>query len=563
MRTYIWSGIAVAIGSGLAFFAGTHVGSAQAAPPRPVAEACAAAPAIAATERAVESQQATSPSRSGDGAPEDAGKPTHPAARDERQWPHQAWPSEDAAGLRLFSKVRFLWIRPEPKRSNKWLGYLSLGDSIRLKGGDKETAFAGKSHSVHCHSWYAVEPRGYVCVNEDKAGFDGNDADIKELVARRADRMKPWPYQYGESTGTPVYQGIPPTHRQRRNESRLEDHLARVRQARSAKSDKERVAIDPMFEGVDLQLTGKEPPRLIDLGPRGRTNKHKIVRGSTLGFTDAFDVDGRSWVMTWDRGVVPRDRVKLYPQSTFEGVALDDKVRLPIAFFRKAQAQYRRDGDTLVATGADWPRHGHVMVTDERIEHDGKSYLVSKQDGLLVGVDNVSVARRSHEIPPQIRAYKKGRRTWVDVSVLRGWLVAYEYDKPVYATMVSPGRGGVPKHGVDPLETASTPVGRFRITGKFVTATMVSNASKDVVHDEVMYTQNFTGPYALHGAYWHDEWGVGKSGGCVNLAPIDARRLFKWSEPQLPAGWHAVQLVTGYAGAKEEYDRATLVYVHK
>ena len=54
-----------------------------------------------------------------------------------------------------------------------------------------------------------------------------------------------------------------------------------------------------------------------------------------------------------------------------------------------------------------------------------------------------------------------------------------------------------------------------------------------------------------------------KSGGCVNLAPIDARRLFAWTEPQLPAGWHSVQLVTGYENALSEYQRATLVYVHK
>jgi hypothetical protein len=268
--------------------------------------------------------------------------------------------------------------------------------------------------------------------------------------------------------------------------------------------------------------------------------------------------------MTWDKGIIPRDRVKPYPKSDFHGVAITDEVRLPIAFFRREQPRYRLSADGKVEETKDkWARHSWVAVTEESVDHEGKRYVVTKQDGLLLDVDGVSVARRSHAIPPQIEEVKEGRRTWVDVSVLGGWLVAYEYDKPVYATLVSPGRGGVPKGDIDPLETASTPVGRFRITGKFLTATMISNASKDIIHDEVMFTQNFTGPYALHGAYWHDEWGEKKSGGCVNLAPVDARRLFAWSEPELPAGWHSVQLVTGYDNALAEYQRATLVYVHK
>ena len=480
------------------------------------------------------------------------------------RWPYTSWPLDQAAGARLWSKVRFLWVRPEPKRSNKWFGYLSLGDSVRLRGGDKEAAYVGKSDSVHCDSWYAVEPRGYVCTSDERVSFDGDTPIMQALTSRRADASSAWPYHYAESTSTPVYQTIPPKHKQRRRESRLEEHLAKVRRGRQAKTDADKIAIDPGFAGVDLQLTGKQAPRLLDLGPRGRTNKTKVVRGSTLAFTDEFDADGRSWLMTWDRGIVPRDRVKVYDRSPFHGVAVNDEIQLPIAFFRREQPKYRRTDDgQVVVTDESWPRHGHVMVTEEQIDVGGKRYVVTKEDGLLVSVDGISVARRSYAIPPRIESMNEGRRTWVDISILKGWLVAYEYDKPVYATLVSPGRGGVPKHGVDPLETASTPVGRYRITGKFLTATMISNASKDIVHDEVMYTQNFTGPYALHGAYWHDEWGEKKSGGCVNLSPIDARRLFMWTEPRLPAGWHSIQLVTGYPNALAEYQRATLVYVHK
>lgn len=36
---------------------------------------------------------------------------------------------------------------------------------------------------------------------------------------------------------------------------------------------------------------------------------------------------------------------------------------------------------------------------------------------------------------------------------------------------------------------------------------------------------------ALHGAYWHDNFGVPMSQGCVNLRIPDAKWLFRWCTP--------------------------------
>jgi lipoprotein-anchoring transpeptidase ErfK/SrfK len=58
--------------------------------------------------------------------------------------------------------------------------------------------------------------------------------------------------------------------------------------------------------------------------------------------------------------------------------------------------------------------------------------------------------------------------------------------------------------------------------------------------EDVPWIMYFSGSYALHGAFWHSEFGRTKSHGCVNLSPEDARRIFGWTEPQLPEGWHGV-----------------------
>jgi lipoprotein-anchoring transpeptidase ErfK/SrfK len=57
---------------------------------------------------------------------------------------------------------------------------------------------------------------------------------------------------------------------------------------------------------------------------------------------------------------------------------------------------------------------------------------------------------------------------------------------------------------------------------------------------DVPYVQFFDGAVALHGTYWHRDFGRAHSHGCVNLAPIDARWLFDFTEPHLPDGWFAI-----------------------
>ena len=140
-------------------------------------------------------------------------------------------------------------------------------------------------------------------------------------------------------------------------------------------------------------------------------------------------------------------------------------------------------------------------------------------------------------------------RKWIDVSILRQTLVAYEGMRPVFATMVSTGADGLG----DPKETHSTVLGAFLIHTKHVTVTMSSDESGDVYDlQDVPYTQFFHEGYALHGAYWHDGFGTPRSHGCINLSPHDAAWLFAWTDPEVPKGWHGKLQLRG----------GTLIHTH-
>jgi lipoprotein-anchoring transpeptidase ErfK/SrfK len=127
---------------------------------------------------------------------------------------------------------------------------------------------------------------------------------------------------------------------------------------------------------------------------------------------------------------------------------------------------------------------------------------------------------------------------WIDVDLTQQQLTAYQGNAPVFQALVSTGLPGTP-----------TVVGQFRIYWKLLAADM---AGPGYYLPAVPYTMYFLRGYSLHGTYWHHNFGHPMSHGCVNLRTEDAKWLFDWTDPLLPAG--ATQIQSNGGG--------TLVVVH-
>ena len=264
----------------------------------------------------------------------------------------------------------------------------------------------------------------------------------------------------------------------------------------------------------------------------------ELRTGSTVAYVSDLKIGDKDYLLGADLSYFPKDRVTPYPHYEFKGLDLGSEVKLPLAFFRgKDRPKLRRAGDTFEETGQTFTRLSHVALTGQNAEVAGDKYLETA-DGSWVKAKDAVVPTPSGK-PPWGTETPKGRATWIEVSVTQGWLIAYENTTPVFTTLVSPGRGGPAKADEDPIEEARTPLGVFPISGKFATATM--EAPGNLIHSAVPWTQNFSGPHALHSAYWHDDFGNYKSGGCINLSPLDGKKIFEWTEPALPAGWHGIR----------------------
>jgi lipoprotein-anchoring transpeptidase ErfK/SrfK len=104
---------------------------------------------------------------------------------------------------------------------------------------------------------------------------------------------------------------------------------------------------------------------------------------------------------------------------------------------------------------------------------------------------------------------------WIDLDLSDQRLVAYVGTVPVYAVRVSTGVARMP-----------TPKGQFHIYRKLA-ATLMSGPGYYLPN--VPWTMYFHKSYAVHGTYWHDNFGRPMSHGCVNLPTPDAKWMYDWT----------------------------------
>jgi len=116
----------------------------------------------------------------------------------------------------------------------------------------------------------------------------------------------------------------------------------------------------------------------------------------------------------------------------------------------------------------------------------------------------------------------------IEISLDRQFLTAYESNVPVFAARVATGQVHY-----------ETPTGWFRTFHKRPTYHMTGGADETSVFDlpGVPWDSYFTeGGAAMHGTYWHNDFGHPHSHGCVNMTPQDARWIYRWTLPSVPSG---------------------------
>jgi lipoprotein-anchoring transpeptidase ErfK/SrfK len=417
--------------------------------------------------------------------------------------------------------------------------------------------------------WYEVTGGGFICGNYGTTKLDTPDVKFA-TVAPNLNEPLPYVYASNAKHGTPLYKTVPSREQMLKYEPYLEKKdepdggtsparpapsepvTARpLTETASVAADAGLALLDPGMADAGIGVEDeKEKPWWQQENIKDRLHEVKLehleadsddllarrmVKGFYVAVDRTFRWNERTWYKTTKGLVAPADRFWVASASKFQGVALDGAaLKLPIAWGyggRKQVATYRIDEKQALTNDKSLDRFAPVALTGKSQEIAKTKYLETA-DGTWLKSAHVRVT----EPGPLPKDLAPGER-WIDVDISSQTVVAFVGDRPVYATLISTG-----KHNKDKEKDHSTPTGEWRIREKHVTTTMDGDgtAAGDLPYsiEDVPYVQFFHKAYALHGAFWHGNYGVQMSHGCVNLSPLDAKWLFFFTNPTLPAGFH-------------------------
>ncbi len=481
---------------------------------------------------------------------------------------------------KIAARAMETFVYEQPSLGAKKLGYLRAGAIVETKG-----KVTGKGSGC-AQGFIPIEPAGYVCLGQATANLD--DAIVKASWRRPSTEAGlPYGYAVVRNQGAPFYTRLPTTAEAKAMEPDWDYHMKTLSGAEADESKEGAYPqLSAMGQGFPIEpspgvlapwatdnkddamppflLNGGVVPNLSGLAWSQRTgydggtscdpkNKGCIPLDAArprkrlgISFVSTFPYEGRRWLLSTDLLLMPADRVRLVRGTSFHGVELGKgKLELPIVFVRKENAQrYEFDGKRMNKKEDLAWRVALPAATKQRIVA-GVRYHELK-DGTYAAESDIVRLDPIKKLP---KWGKDGER-WIEINLAKQTLMAVEGDKPVYATLVSTGAGGLASPKDNPYVT---PRGIFRVHTKHVASTMDSNQPEaEFELRDVPYIQYFKDGYALHAAYWHDQFGQPRSHGCINLAPIDARWVFFFTKPELPPGWHGVmKALTG-----------TVVWIH-
>jgi hypothetical protein len=167
------------------------------------------------------------------------------------------------------------------------------------------------------------------------------------------------------------------------------------------------------------------------------------------------------------------------------------------------------------------------------VEPDDAGYLWYKVDDDKKKAPSFYVLARHMRriLPEELTPISPGANKRIQVSLTEQRLDCYEGDKMVFSTLVASGGGGF-----------ATLKGEHAVVYKQISRHMYSDPEQEAFSDPdffdlpgVPFNIFFTTlGHAIHGTYWHGDYGRPRSHGCLNVTPEAARWIWRWTEPAGP-----------------------------
>jgi len=192
------------------------------------------------------------------------------------------------------------------------------------------------------------------------------------------------------------------------------------------------------------------------------------------------------------------------------------------------QSDYKLE-DVLAATGNFDPNPTEAVFNNQKVAYPKQQLAQvlqnqTNQETAVLGTTNAA-----------------GEEKWIEVDLDKQMATAWEGNKNVHQHLISSGLWN------------STRRGTFFIWYKTRSQSMKGGSQELGTYYNLPNVPNnmfFDGERALHGAYWHNNFGHVMSHGCVNEPLGDAAWMFDWAGPVVPPGTNALRADASNPGTR-------------
>ena len=224
-----------------------------------------------------------------------------------------------------------------------------------------------------------------------------------------------------------------------------------------------------------------------------------------------FEVEEGGWMAG--------DQLSLITPSSFTGIIIQD---IPVNGWgwvvEPTFSSFFDDENSVQQRHAHYYQRYQLFTVLSQVTDEKGGIWYEIAPGEWISDDHFSFVRLREILPSQVISQR-----WIGVNLTEQNLVVYEAGKPIFATLISTGA----KHGW-------TYAGVFTVFNMLETHDLFSPDPKEIGNyylEDVPWILFYEGSLAIHGAYWHDSFGLPNSHGCVNMSIRDAGWLYEWAKP--------------------------------
>jgi lipoprotein-anchoring transpeptidase ErfK/SrfK len=287
-----------------------------------------------------------------------------------------------------------------------------------------------------------------------------------------------------------------------------------------------------------LTLRKRPDSEAAELGKKFQDNIVEILR-EVVGKGPRADPHNHRWFETpegylWAPWVYPMEFQPQQPSETIPGGKAWAEVTVPWVQGRSAPSDF---APVIMLESNGLPLtlyYASIYIVKKAVKDETGQVWYQLEDSALSMYARADGLRliTSEELTP-ISPEVDDKLVVVNLRRRMKTITALENDKEVFYAVIASG-GTDPETGL-----SSTPPGDHPIWRKCIGKRMSGNAGGGYDLPGVGWISLFGGPgEGIHSTYWHNDYGIEKSHGCVNARPEDAKWLFRWTQPavQYPEG---------------------------